>query len=118
MKSIRKLNVVAVIVSTALSSAGQIFFKYGVLHLSALWIYITSGVFLYIVSTVIYLYVLSRESLSWTYGLGGLGYIFAVVLAVFFLPEGASLLMLNTDSILRWMGVIVIAIGVIAIGMS
>ena len=55
-----------------------------------------------------YFYVLSRAHLTWVYGIGGLAYIFAVILANF----------IETVPLLRWVGVIVITIGVALIGFS
>ncbi len=111
-------NIALVTLSTTLSSIAQVLFKLGVLSRSLLYLLIAAGIAVYMVSTLIYLYVLSREHLSWTYGVGGLGYILAVVLAVFFLPEGAALLHLTMDSVMRWGGVLVITAGVILISIS
>lgn len=48
--------------------------------------------------------------LSWAYSMGGLSYIFAVLLAHLALGESVPFL--------RWVGVLVIAVGVAMIGLS
>ncbi len=92
-------------------ATGQLLLKLGLLNTTPLLeLFILLGVALYGLSTVIYLYILSRTHLSWVYSLGGLSYVFATILAVFVLDEPTSLA--------RWLGVAVIAIGCILIGLS
>lgn len=99
------------IASTLLGGAGQFLFKYGLNDSGiALVFYIVLGFLVYAVSTALYFYVLSRKSLSWAYGFGGLSYIFASVLA--FLALGEII------SPLRWLGIAVIAIGTAVVGFS
>ena len=92
------------VVSTVLGGVGQFLFKYAFMdhHLATT---VLVGLTIYAISTAIYFYVLSRMHLSWAYALSGISYIVAVIFA-------ATLLMENV-SILRWTGVIVIAIGLI-----
>ena len=93
-----------------LGAAGQFFFKYAFLNKPLFAEWLSLGIATYIVSTVIYFYVLSRVHLSFAYSMGGLSYIFAVALAVLILKE--------TVPALRWAGVITIAIGVVLVGLS
>jgi len=96
--------------STFLGALGQVFFKMGVMQSSILYTYVAIGLVFYLASTVVYFYVLSRTHLSWSYGFTGLSYIFASFIAFAFLGEQVP--------ILRWLGIIVIAIGTALIGVS
>ncbi len=102
-------NVGFLVVSTFLGAVGQLLFKYsfGKPLFAEL---LASGLVVYGISTIIYFYVLSRVHLSWAYGMGGLSYIFATIFAYLFLSENIPLL--------RWFGVIIIAIGAALIGFS
>jgi uncharacterized membrane protein len=97
------------ICSTTLGGVGQFLFK---LSFSDGSIILTLGLGIgsYLVSTAIYFYVLSRVHLSWAYGLSGLSYILAVFLSASVLGEAVSML--------RWAGVLVIALGVVLVGLS
>jgi uncharacterized membrane protein len=95
--------------STALGAVGQLLFKYAFVSSSLIeWLFF--GIAVYGAATLVYFYVLSRAHLSWTYGIGGLSYIFATFLAYFVLAENVPPL--------RWLGVVVITIGVVLIGTS
>lgn len=97
--------------STALGAIGQLLFKYALpTNNGVLPLWLLGGFVAYIVSTLIYFYVLSRVHLSWAYGIGGLSYILATLFAYFILSEQVSLL--------RWAGVVVITIGVFFIAIS
>lgn len=98
------------LIGTALGGCGQLFFKLGLSNKVQLTEFLSIGIILYFVATVFYLYVLGRSNLSWAYGLGGLSYIFATTLASFILGEPVSLL--------RWVGVLIIAIGTALVGLS
>ncbi len=101
------------VASTFLGGTGQLFFKLGLHNLgipSIFIYYLAIGIVAYVVSTVIYFYVLSRRSLSWVYSFGGLSYIFASFFAFFILGE--------VISPLRWLGIGMIAVGVALIGIS
>lgn len=100
------------VLSTLLGAIGQLAFKAGVSGSSAyeLVAFVILGFFLYGVSTIIYFYTLSRTSLGWAYGFGGLSYLFTVIFAAVLLGEAISPL--------RWAGVLVIVIGVAIIGTS
>ncbi len=109
----RKDNLALLFVSTFLGALGQLLFKYG-LNNSSSMVLLASGILFglaaYVISTLIYLFVLSRVHLSWAYGIGGLSYIFATIFAAFILFENVP--------ILRWIGVAVIFLGVVLIGLS
>jgi drug/metabolite transporter (DMT)-like permease len=102
-------NILMLVFSTLLGAAGQFFFKYA-FGKPTFAVFLGTGIAAYLLSTVIYFYVLSRVHLSFAYSMGGLSYIFAVILAALFLKE--------TVPLLRWVGVITIAIGVVLIGLS
>lgn len=63
----------------------------------------------YIISALVYFYVISRAHLSWAYGMGGLSYIFAVIMAAIFVEN---------VPLLRWIGVVVITGGVFLVAIS
>lgn len=101
-------NITMLLGSTFLGAVGQLLFKYA---LSVHMLYIISfGIIAYFVSTLIYFYVLTRANLSWAYSVGGLSYIFAVILAASLLAESVPPL--------RWLGVIIITVGVVFVGSS
>lgn len=111
MKSDKKAYVIMLLVSTLLGAIGQLFFKVGVQSSTVGLVgYVLLGAFLYVVSTVIYFYVLSRTHLSWAYGFTGLSYVFASIVAFFFMAEYVPPL--------RWVGIAVIAVGTVFIGIS
>ena len=103
-------NLAMLFVSTMLGAVGQFFFKYSFIDTGSFVVLLMIGLLSYAISTVVYFYVLSRVHLSWAYSLGGISYVFAVLLAHFILIEDIPLL--------RWVGVIVITIGVVLIGAS
>ena len=69
-----------------------------------------AGLFLFGISALFWLVVLSRVSLSIAYPMVGLSYIVVVVVSKFFLHESVPPL--------RWLGVSVIALGIAVIGFS
>lgn len=97
------------LISAIMGGFGQLLFKYafddGLFTLTIL-----AGLAIYAVSTAIYFYVLSRTHLSWANSLSGISYILAVILAATVLSEHVS--------VLRWAGVVVIAIGVVLVSIS
>jgi uncharacterized membrane protein len=66
-----------------------------------------SGLFLYIISAAIWLVVLSAVDLSFAYPFLGFTYVLVLVFSKFILKEDVSLI--------RWIGTIIITIGVIVI---
>ena len=103
-------NLAMLFVSTMLGAVGQFFFKYSFMDAGSFVVLLMIGLLSYAISTIVYFYVLSRVHLSWAYSLGGISYVFAVLLAHFVLLEDIPPL--------RWVGVIVITIGVVLIGAS
>ena len=111
MHDSKSTYVALLLASTLLGAFGQILFKDGIVSaLATLLLYVSIGVVFYLVSTVIYFYVISRTHLSWAYGFTGLSYIFASAIAFLFLGEHVP--------ILRWAGILVITIGTVLIGSS
>ena len=106
-----KIKYICVLVfSTLLGAVGQLLFKAGLAQHSMLIPYLIGGLAAYIISTGFYFFILSRVHLSWAYSLGGLSYLFTVIFANFILLENVP--------VLRWVGVVVIAVGVALIGLS
>lgn len=92
-----------------LGAVGQLLFKYGLIgHISIP--YLLAGLAAYAAATAIYFVVISKTHLSWAYGVNGISYIVTVFLALVFLNEAIPTL--------RWIGVVVIAIGAALIGFS
>lgn len=99
------------LVSSLIASGGQLLFKTGIsssgLAMAAL---VFAGIVAYGISTLAYLYTLSRRHLSWTYSFVGLSYVFTVVLSYFVLNENVG--------IFRMAGVAAIMVGTLFIGLS
>ncbi|GMA52140.1 membrane protein [Alicyclobacillus contaminans] len=66
--------------------------------------WIIGGILLYVVATVISVYLLSKLPLSLVYPLQALTYVVAVIVAIAVFREHVSLM--------RWMGVLIILVGV------
>lgn len=98
------------LLSTTLAAVGQLFFKESLGSSGVIIALFAVGFIAYALSTVVYLTVLSRAHLSWTYGIGGLSYVMATIFAATVLSE--------TVPLLRWAGVLVIFAGVVLIGLS
>ena len=110
-KDSKSYYVMILIVSTLLGGIGQFLFKDGLDSVGIGFAgYLLLGLVIYGISVILYLYTLSRRSLSWTYSFGGLSYIFASALAFLLLGESISPL--------RWIGIVVIAVGTAVIGLS
>ena len=71
---------------------------------------VMTGLFLYGLSAVIWLIILSRVDLSFAYPMIGISYIFMLFISKFLLNEHVSPL--------RWIGAVVISIGVVIITRS
>ncbi len=102
--------VLLMVVGTLLASVGQLAFKYGVDYSIISIPFILLGFVLYGTSTLLYLFVLGRAHLSWTYSFTGLTYIFTNILAFFILNENITPL--------RWAGIIIIVVGAVIVGRS
>jgi drug/metabolite transporter (DMT)-like permease len=72
--------------------------------------YLISGLFLYIVSFIIWLYILSYVKLSYAYPIISLSYPLIIILSYFFLNEPISIMII--------LGIVLICMGVIIIGVS
>ena len=105
--SIKSANIGFLALSTLMGAAAQLVFKIslsdGMLDLLIL------GILTYLASSLLYFYVISRAHLSWAYGVGGLSYIFAVVLGALFIEQ---------VPVIRWVGVMAITVGVLAVAVS
>lgn len=97
------------LISAVLGGIGQLLFKYAFQD-GLFTITIGAGLGIYAIATVLYFYVLSRTHLSWANSISGISYILAVILAATVLGEYVSFI--------RWMGVLVISIGVLLVGIS
>ncbi|MBE5812299.1 MAG: hypothetical protein E7314_01415 [Clostridiales bacterium] len=89
---------------------GQVLWKFGMNKMSGFNVisivlnpYIISGVALYGVATLLWLYVLSKEELSLVYPLQSVTYVLGTLFAIFIFHENVS--------IVRWLGVVTIIIG-------
>ncbi len=98
------MNEVGRIGATELASAGDTIGR--AVREPRLWL----GLFLFGISAVFWLVVLSRVDLSLAYPFVGLSYVVVVLVARLFLHEQVPAL--------RWLGVIVVAIGIAIIGLS
>ena len=103
---------IGLFLSSALGGVGQLLFKIGLSSslFSHLIFFIIAGVLAYGISTIIYLFALSKSHLSWVYGFAGVSYIIAGLLAFFVLKEEVSAV--------RWLGLFVILLGTALISMS
>ncbi len=110
MKDEKRTIIPILICTTLLGAVGQLLFKYAFVNSGAFVEWFILAVVAYGVSSIGYFYVLSRVHLSWAYGIGGLSYIFATILAYFVLAESIPPL--------RWLGVVIITVGVVMIGFS
>ena len=102
------LSVLLVLFSSVLGAFGQLQFKKGMSIFSYSTFFsnypLLSGLFLYGISTVIYLSALRGEELSVLYPIVATSYVWAAFLAVYFLGE-----QMNTTN---WVGIFMILLGV------
>ncbi len=105
-----KIYLIFIIFTTILGASGQLLFKSALGNNNIIIYLIFIGLICYGLATLIYFFMLSKFHLSWLYSFNGLTYIFTLLLAHFVLFEKISLL--------RWVGIIIIAIGVIIVGLS
>lgn len=109
-KSEKQTSAIFLLGTTLASAVGQLLFKYSFVHSSMFIEWFALAVIAYGLATIAYFYVLSRVHLSWAYGIGGLSYMFTTLLAYFVLVENIPPL--------RWVGVVIITIGVVMVGFS
>jgi drug/metabolite transporter (DMT)-like permease len=107
-KSNTNSNLLFILCSTTLAAVGQLLFKYA-LNISSPYLLLV-GVIAYVFSTLVYFYVLSRTTLSWAYGMGGISYILAAIFSLLLLGE--------TITPLHWAGIVTIAAGIVLVGSS
>ncbi|MFC4769329.1 EamA family transporter [Effusibacillus consociatus] len=108
------MNYVFLLSNIVLLVAGQVFFKIGLdriggVSVSNLWKaalqpYVILGLFLYVAATGLWFIVLSRMSLSVAYPLQSLAYVLGVLIAWSLFGEMVPPI--------RWIGVLVILVGV------
>jgi uncharacterized membrane protein len=94
-----------ILIAVLLGSFAQIFLKIGTKD----FIFLAIGIFLYVVSTILYFYVLSKEELSWCYSFVGLSYVIVNIL---------SIILGESFSIFKLLGSLAIAIGVSFVALS
>jgi len=118
------LRVMNVMVPVLIGILGQLFLKYGMTRVGSFGnmpvleyffraftnIPVLIGFFLYFVSSLFWMIVLSREQLSFAYPLLAVGYVIVVIASIFLFKEHVSFI--------RWLGVFVIILGVILISRS
>lgn len=112
MKDGKTRNAALLLASTFLGAVGQLLFKFGLnsAGIESVLLWVGIGFIAYALSTIVYIFVLSRTHLSWAYGIGGLSYIFATFFAFYILMENIP--------IARWIGIGVIFVGVVIVGLS
>ncbi|CAM3729441.1 EamA family transporter [Alicyclobacillus pomorum] len=108
-------NFALLLVNILLLVSGQTLWKIGIakhgavnglgnLLLAMFSPWIIAGICLYVVATVISVYLLSKMPLSLVYPLQALTYVVAVIVAIVVFHEHVSLM--------RWLGVVIILVGV------
>lgn len=117
-------NYIMLFTSIALAAAGQIFMKYGMRMIGSFPVrelfgrllsmvfnpFVFSGLCLFVVSSVIWLVVLSRLELSFVYPMVSIAYVVVAIASYFLLGEAVT--------IIRWAGILTICIGVFLISRS
>lgn len=109
-----------ILLSTVFTVAGQLFFRKGMLDvgevsfsLPSLWktlggttsnVYVISGFILFALGAILWLVVLSKVEVSYAYPIGSLGYILLLFASWLFLGE--------TIPLSRWIGVLLICLGI------
>lgn len=111
------MNYVFILVNIILLVGGQTLWKIGIggrhlknVHdviLVMLSPWVMAGLALYVIATVVWIYLLSRMPLSVLYPMQSLAYVAAVVVAIVVFKEQVSLL--------RWTGVVVILFGAVLV---
>lgn len=122
------MKIIMIIVSTVLGATGQILMKKGMMiigkldnakkfsdyffyYLKSIFSpYVFSGLLCYVISMIIWLWILSQIDLSYARPIVALGYVIVTLYSYFFLNE--------TFGWDRWVGIILIIIGVILVARS
>ena len=107
------MNYLLIFINIVLLVSGQTLWKVGIAHVQIKGLksvllamfspWVIAGIVLYVIATVVWIYLLSKMPLSLLYPLQSLAYVMAVVVAIFVFKEHVS--------ILRWVGVAVILLG-------
>lgn len=117
-------SITLIIISISIAVGGQLLLKIGMNRIGALDFsgigslfkfftqvlrspIVVLGLFMYVISAALWLIVLSAVDLSFAYPFIGLTYVFVLVLSKFLLKEDVNPV--------RWIGTIIITIGVIVI---
>ncbi|MCL5986643.1 MAG: EamA family transporter [Actinobacteria bacterium] len=120
-------SILLIILSILIAIGGQVLLKIGMNQISSAEILslngardfflailrsplVMTGLFLYGLSAIVWLIILSRVDLSFAYPMIGISYIFMIFISRFLLKEHVSPL--------RWIGAVVISIGVVIITRS
>lgn len=108
------MNYILILCNIVLLLLGQVLWKIGVGKIqlngfeSVIYLvfspFIIGGVILYILATVIWIYLLSKFPLSFLYPLQSLAYVFGLILAIIIFKEYVP--------VTRWVGVGIIMIGI------
>jgi len=120
------LRIVNVLIPVLIGVTGQLFLKFGMTKVGAFGsssmslfeyfyksftnIPVLIGFSLYFISSLFWMIVLSKEQLSFAYPLLAIGYIVVIIASILIFKE--------TVSLVRWLGVMVIIMGVILISRS
>ncbi len=118
------MNYVLLVLSVGLAVIGQLFMKKGMLQIGEFSLgvlahklfpmisnpFVFTGFVLFGISSVFWLVVLSRINLSVAYPMVSLGYIVVAFASIFLFKENVSLV--------RWLGIIIICIGVVFVSRS
>jgi drug/metabolite transporter (DMT)-like permease len=114
------MNYILLLLNIILLVGGQLVWKKGVETISfdgwgtilqaLLSPYIIVGIFFYAMATGIWIYLLSKLPLSFLYPLQSLAYVFGAIAAVYLFQENVS--------IMRWVGIGIIIVGVAVVAKS
>lgn len=116
MAETKKWAILLIAFTTILTSAGQVFFKFGADKLEFnFFLIITNypliiGLFIYVIAAVLVVISLKYGELSVLYPIISLSYVWVSLLSIFFFNE-----IMNT---MKWFGIISILIGVSFIGVG
>lgn len=118
------VNIALIVVSIALAIVGQLLMKYGMMMFGQFAVtdllsklfpmifqpYVFMGIVAFAISSVFWLVVLSRMDLSLVYPLVSIGYIVVAIFGSIYFGESVTLV--------RWIGIITICVGVFFISRS
>ena len=108
--------IISVIMATGIGALGSLYFKKASDRVTMRFFAnfsnadLMKGVALYLISSIIFILALQYEKVSILYPITSLSYIWASLLAMKYLNE--------KPNILRWIGIVIVIIGVTFIGLS